>query len=53
MPGYTFKHKNNPYFNNKVLFCIQMSWTDKSYPEAPKYNTPNWREYTYGLRRNN
>lgn len=23
-------------------------WTDKNLIEAPKYNTPHWREYTYG-----
>jgi hypothetical protein len=27
------------------------NWTDKNLIEAPKFNTPNWRDYTYGLSR--
>lgn len=30
-----------------------MDWTDKTAPEAPKYNTPNWREHNFGQRRTN
>jgi len=27
-------------------------WTDKTRPEPAKFDTPDWRQATYGLRRN-
>jgi hypothetical protein len=28
-----------------------IDWTDKTLPEQPRFQTPDWREHTYGLKR--
>lgn len=28
-----------------------IDWTDRTLPEQPRFQTPDWRDHTYGLRR--
>ena len=28
------------------------AWNDKTAPEVAEFKTPDWRDYTFGLRRN-
>lgn len=47
-----FKTIRNELDNkNEDKFKTWLDWTDKRNPEAPKYNTPNWREHNFGQRR--